>query len=182
MRIYIPGCEGIPKFYDENKEFDKVYSMDSFTEMEQIPRDRPETVQTNISIEDCKKIIVKLHCHTHELALDLGVENDLVIYYNKEGNVADDEYEYDEAKIFTPAGQEVSFSGTCPKETRSRKKCAQKRLQLGSDNNSVSFSKFELFKPAEGYFKNTVNMLGFTNLQTCPTEFEENQLYYCSFP
>ena len=97
-----------------------------------------------ISIEDCKKIIVKLHCHTHELALDLGVENDLVIYYNKEGNVADDVYEYDEAKIFTPAGQEVSFSGTCPKETRSRKKCAQKRLQLGSDNNVIYFliSKF----------------------------------------
>ncbi|CBY32694.1 unnamed protein product, partial [Oikopleura dioica] len=159
----------VVKFYDENKEFDKT-GQKLFRQM------------LKILIEDCKKIIVKLHCHTHELALNLGVENDLVIYYNKEGNVADDVYEYDEAKIFTPAGQEVSFSGTCPKETRSRKKCAQKRLQLGSDNNSVSFSKFELFKPAEGYFKNTVNMLGFTNLQTCPTEFKENQLYYCSFP
>ena len=86
-------------------------------------------------IEDCKKIIVKLHCHTHELALNLGVENDLLIYYNKEGDVSEKEYEYDEAKIFSPAGQEVSFTGKCQKETRSRKKCAQKRLQLGSENN-----------------------------------------------
>ena len=38
----------VVKFFDEEKEFDKVYSMDSFTEMEQITRERPETVQANV--------------------------------------------------------------------------------------------------------------------------------------
>ena len=47
---------------------------------------------------------------------------------------------------------------------------------------SLTFSKLELFKPVESDFKNTVNMLAYTDLQTCPIEEAEKQLYHCQFP
>ena len=101
-------------------------------------------------IEDCKTVVIKLHCHQHRFPLKLGEENDLLIYYRKEGEVKEDEYEYDEAKIFSPSGLEKSFPGTCPKETRKdkdggsrcRKKCTEKRLQIGSNNNVRSEHKY----------------------------------------
>ena len=158
-------------------------------------------------IEDCKSVVIKLHCHQHRFPLKLGEENDLLIYYRKEGEYKEilEEYQYDEAMIFSSSGREKSFKESCPKETRKdkegvsrcKKKCTEKRLQLGANNNvrnshkysklikifqSLTFSKLELFKPVVSDFKNTVNMLAYTNLQTCPTEEAENQLYYCQFP
>ncbi|CAG5106917.1 Oidioi.mRNA.OKI2018_I69.chr1.g3059.t1.cds [Oikopleura dioica] len=180
----------VVKFFDEDQEFDKVYRMDSFTDFDQIVEERPETVQ--IMIEDCKSVVIKLHCHQHRFPLKLGEENDLLIYYRKEGEYKEilEEYQYDEAMIFSSSGLEKPFTESCPKETRKdkegasrcKKKCTEKRLQLGANNNSLTFSKLELFKPVVSDFKNTVNMLAYTNLQTCPTEEAENQLYYCQFP
>ena len=91
------------------------------------------------------------------MKLNLGEENDVVIYYGKEGETSEEKFEYDAAKIFSPVGQERSFTESCPKElrkdkpgaTRCRKKCTEKRLQLGSDVNVSYFFNVDDFSSSK---------------------------------